>query len=358
MMRNLEVSSSKASYQIHTGREKFFNIEPHDVVICDENVKEFALKKYGELGAWIFVTASEDLKTLSGCASVMEEMAKKGVNRTSKVIAIGGGAVQDAATLIASIYMRGLVWLYIPTTLMAMMDSCIGGKSSINLGNFKNILGNFYPPSEVIIETGFVATLSKEDISCGIAEGGKICFASSPEALNSFSAQVSHWRESGSDETLVAAIFDSLAKKKWFIEIDEFDRKERKLLNFGHSFGHALEASTNFSVAHGIGVLIGMEAAICHASAFKNSVGIRQFIKTEVEFSASTTKKLRIFKEVFYSAMTMDKKNSTNTQNLILPGKTGALEIVSFALNKESLNACFSALEKALSDLGFSYEVF
>ena len=301
--------------------------------------------------------ANEELKTLEACARLLEEIAEMRITKDFEMVAVGGGTVQDAVTLIASLYMRGLAWIYVPTTLMSMLDSCIGGKSSINLGRYKNVIGNFYPPKAVYIDPRFALTLSPEDISCGVSEGAKICFAASTESFEDFAEEINKWRLTGTETDLLAAVFTALEKKKWFIEIDEFDRNERKLLNFGHSFGHALEAASDFSFAHGIGVLIGMLAAIDLSGRKSATKSLSSFISQEISESKVTNRKYVIDRKVFLDALARDKKNSGQQQNLILPDSLGRLAVHAFPLDVDSLEKCWKSLTDALAELGFTYEV-
>ena len=177
------------------------------------------------------------------------------LTRGGSVIALGGGIVQDLGTMAASVYMRGVRWAYAPTTLMSMADSCIGGKSSLNVSGVKNLAGNIYPPASVVVDPDFITSLEVEDVAAGLGEAVKIAFCAGPEVFASF---LRHYEDRAHWEPLIEGV---LTAKKWFIEIDEFDHAERRLLNFGHTFGHALEAATDFSVNHGVAVIMGMLAA-------------------------------------------------------------------------------------------------
>lgn len=357
MISDLEVASANSTYLVTLGLEKIHLSGKKHIFLCDEKLKDEALRRFPKDGPWIFRQASEDLKTFESCASILEEMAMKGVNRDYELVAIGGGAVQDIATLVASVYMRGIDWVYVPTTLMAMMDSCIGAKSSINVGPYKNLAGNFYAPNAIYIDPVFASTLSQEDLSCGIAEGAKICFASDVESFRLFITWIEKWRVSKSVLDLQEAIFLALNKKKWFIEIDEFDRKERKLLNFGHSFGHALEASTSFHISHGIAVLVGMQSALIHAKGSIVITALSDFIASEIVASGLKTRKLMINRTTFTTALSKDKKNTSEFLKLVLPNDDGFLEVVSFPLNQDSLEECFASTRDALDELGIDYEV-
>jgi len=273
------------------------------------------------------------------------------------VIAIGGGALQDLVTLATSIYMRGIRWVYVPTTLMSMLDSCIGGKSSINLGEYKNLIGNFYPPKTIYINPIFLETLSQVDIACGLAEGLKICFAASDQDANRFKLLIRNWREFQKSESIEEAVFLSLEKKKWFVEVDEFDKNERKLLNFGHSFGHALEAATNFMVPHGIGVLIGMASAVNYSISSENTLRLKEWVKEELQLIKLNIPTMKIFQEKFLNALQRDKKNTSTQLCLIVPDNLGTLHPKFMELSQQTLLDCFQILVKTIDELELSYEI-
>jgi len=238
----------------------------------------------------IVIHADERAKSLDQMAGLIGAMRDRGTTRGSKVIAIGGGVVQDAASFAASVYMRGIEWAYIPTTLLAMADSCIGGKSSINVGRYKNIVGTIHPPTEVIIDPDLAGTLSPEQVAAGLCEAAKIALCRGAEALERYFAIAP--TAQASTATLTEVIALSLQAKKWFIEIDEFDRGERLLLNFGHTFGHAIEAESRFAISHGIGVGLGMLAAFHFGEAlgrdYRGTPDINQFRRHIRELSKSS----------------------------------------------------------------------
>jgi 3-dehydroquinate synthase len=222
---------------------------------------EFFAPAFAEVGASaIFIEATEANKSLDASPGVIEKIRKAGANRQTELVAVGGGIVQDLSAFIASVYMRGLKWSYMPTTVLAMVDSCIGGKSSINVGPYKNLVGTFHPPQRVLIDPALAETLPDDQKASGLIEAAKICFCRGEQ---SFARHVSYGPSVGMDTAaLERVIVNSLQSKKWFIEIDEFDKGERLLLNFGHTFGHAIEGATHFAVSHGIAVGLGILCAI------------------------------------------------------------------------------------------------
>jgi 3-dehydroquinate synthase len=205
------------------------------------------------------IVASETSKSLDRISGVVEELRRLGVSRKTTLVAVGGGVVQDITCFLATIYMRGLDWIYVPTTLLAMADSCIGGKSSINVGPYKNLVGAYCPPQGVRVDPLLVDTLSAEQRVAGLCEAAKICFCRGASHYRDYAALQADAESSSS--VLAEVVGLSLAAKTWFIEVDEFDRDQRLLLNFGHTFGHAIEAASEFRIPHGVAVGVGMLTA-------------------------------------------------------------------------------------------------
>jgi len=206
------------------------------------------------------LSAVEPTKSLDQMTDVIVALRDHRATRATTLMALGGGVVQDVSAFSAAIYMRGIRWIYVPTTLLSMVDSCIGGKSSINVGKYKNIVGTFHSPAEVVIDPELIATLSTEQLAAGLCEAAKICLCRSADCFADYLALDPANATDAASMAKVIAL--SLTAKKWFIEIDEFDRNERLVLNFGHTFGHAIEAASNFGVNHGIAVGLGMQAAL------------------------------------------------------------------------------------------------
>jgi len=148
---------------------------------------------------------------------------------------------------------RGIDWIFIPTTLLSMVDSCIGSKSGINIGKYKNQVGSFHPPIEIYIDVSFLKTLPKKDMINGIGEMVKHVLIKGQKPYEELLKNVGNINEK--------MIHDSLLIKKEIVEEDELEKGRRKLLNYGHTFGHALEGYTNNKIPHGLGVLIGMDMA-------------------------------------------------------------------------------------------------
>ena len=257
----LEIRSSFKSYPIEIsqgGVYKFLMTVDSKYKIVDKKV--FNLWASLEIDSPILVDATEENKTLLKVSSLIESLRDIGASRNSNLIAVGGGIVQDLSTFIASSYMRGIKWYYAPTTLLGMVDSCIGGKSSINVGKFKNIAGNFFPPESIHIDVNFCKTLTDQQLVEGLFEAAKICYAHSDKKFIEYLSLI-NLKKPLHDLDFEKIVALSLKTKKHFIEEDEFDNGIRLLLNFGHTFGHAIESAGNYSIPHGVAVGLGMVSA-------------------------------------------------------------------------------------------------
>lgn len=262
MSASFDIAAATGSYsvQIEPGAFAARLAEwPQAVVIADEFFRE-TLSRLKTTHPPLCYPALEPTKSLDVAPELIERLRKCGANRQTTIVAIGGGVIQDVAAFAASIYMRGVRWIYVPTTVLAMVDSCIGGKSSINVGPYKNIVGTFHPPQSILIDPGLARTLPFDQQAGGLIEAAKICFCRGAESFRGYLEFNAH--PGMETQALAGLVEHSLRAKKWFIEIDEFDQKERLLLNFGHTFGHAIEGATHYSISHGIAVGLGMLCAI------------------------------------------------------------------------------------------------
>lgn len=294
----------------------------------------------------LLITASEEKKTLEGCKGIIETLVERNIRKNHTLIAIGGGIIQDITSFIASILFRGINWSFYPSTLLAQADSCIGSKTSINLGDKKNLLGNFYPPVNIFIDPCFLDTLPKNEIKSGIGEILHFYFYSASSLIGDLVDEYERLLES--PKLLVGYIKESLAIKKSVIEVDEFDRGERNKFNFGHTFGHALETMTNYGISHGQAVTIGMDIAIY----LSERLGYMDK-KTLDSMHKILRKNIPIFEmkeyslDVYLQALSKDKKNVGNDLVCILASKPGSLHKVQLTFDyklKEMIAAYFNTL--------------
>jgi 3-dehydroquinate synthase len=266
-----EIGAEGGAYTVDLTRDALTAALPamrDGVVIADEHFARL-LEARGQPA--ITLIADEAAKSLDAVGDVIVRMRQAGATRGTHLWAIGGGAIQDVAGFVASIFMRGIQWTYLPTTLLGMVDSCIGGKSSINVGAYKNIVGTFHTPRTILIDPSLTATLNTAQRVAGLAEAAKICFCRDDAT---FTRYLRHEPHPGlRPEAFEPIIALSLGAKKWFVEIDEFDRKERLLLNFGHTFGHALEGASGFRLSHGVAVGVGVLCALALSRVLGASPG-------------------------------------------------------------------------------------
>ena len=273
------------------------------------------------------VEALEDNKSLEVVPGLVRRLSESGIRRDHLLLAIGGGIIQDMTCFIASMLFRGIDWAFLPTTLLSQADSCIGSKSSINAAGVKNLVGNFYPPRMISLAAEFLATLDDRDVRSGVGEMIKVHAIDGPASFDRLAA--SYDRILAEPDVMLEFIRDSLLIKQGLIEIDEFDRGPRNVMNYGHSFGHAIEAATEFAVPHGIAVTMGSDMA--------NHVALRLGRLPERDFARmhpTMRKNYRGFEavpvplNVLMDALGKDKKNVGNDLTLILPDSKSHIEKV------------------------------
>ena len=209
--------------------------------------------------------------------------------------------------------------VFFPTSLLAQGDSCIGSKTSINFGKFKNQVGGFYPPNKIFVDSKFLDSLSKEEIQSGLGEMAHYFVVSGEEDFERFKNEYS--RVFNNKNILNGLIARSLEIKKSYIEIDEFDKNERQVFNYGHSFGHAIESLTSYKIPHGIAVSIGMDMA--------NFISMKKgYISSEIRENSKelfekiwfghSEKVKNLDVKIFLNALSKDKKNKGDLLGLIL----------------------------------------
>lgn len=241
-----------------------------NVTIIDENVNNLFFRKHSS-DKLIIIKSEEQIKSLENATKILKLFSTLKINSKNTIIVIGGGILQDLIGFCASIYCRGIDYILIPTTLLSQTDSCVGGKTSINFNDKKNILGTFYPPKEILIYTNFVETLPVLDLYSGIGEIYKFYILQSK--IKKFPKDICL------TSTLKKVIYEELKFKISILHKDEFDKKERKFLNFGHTFAHALEISSKYKIPHGIAVIIGSMIAIEISNQLKNNESYEKILE-------------------------------------------------------------------------------
>lgn len=347
-LSEFSVRSSSGSYDVRIGAGGFAAAVSRgdDVVVIDAVLAHMVPERAAPV---LVIEASEDTKTLAGCERLILSLRENGVRRGDHVLAVGGGVVQDIATFTTDVYMRGLAWTYVPTTLMSMVDSCIGGKSSINVGDVKNLVGGIYPPDAVVIDPVFLGSLTPTALAAGFCEAVKIAYCRGPEAFDEYLERYDRF-----DTDPAALIEHVLRAKRWFVEIDEHDKKERRLLNFGHTFGHALETAVDHTLSHGLAVAVGVLCAIEHpASAGGPEVdALEAHCRMLLASAPGVAEALARFDLSRYErAFRADKKHGSSDFRLILPAPGGGVVEVGTVNTADGWRAVEGATRRTLDSL-------
>jgi 3-dehydroquinate synthase len=239
----INIKSRSKNYTVNF-RKNVPNVQTNDILVIDKNVFEL-YDVSSQFDKVIKVNAIEENKNMDCVLQIVDQLSHYNTKKSDIMHVYGGGITQDVAGMAASMYKRGLMWNYTPTTLLSMCDSCIGSKVNVNFKKSKNQLGTMYPPNEVNIDTKYLQTLSTSDIDSGIGE-----------ILKLFSIAGIPWDVTNTSDSIRTC----LNIKKAVIEEDEYENTIRPILNYGHTFGHVFETLSDFKIPHGIAVLLGMYA--------------------------------------------------------------------------------------------------
>ena len=311
------------------------NINNSDFLIIDRSLKDiYNFSKFENKIIWL--EAKEETKSFENLVPVIQNLLELGIKRNSRIVAIGGGIIQDTVSFISSILFRGIEWIFFPTTLLSQGDSCIGGKTSINFGKYKNQLGNFNPPNKVSICFEFLKTITDKEYRSGIGEMCHFYFVSGRSDVDFFTSKYKG-AINKVPQDLIDVVERTLLIKRGFVENDEFDKKERLLLNYGHSFGHALESLTNYSIPHGIAVCHGMKISN-FISKFYSFLGQKEYLEMHEILQTicegqSQVKKIDVKK--FFNALKKDKKNINNNPRVVLTNGIGKMFLKEITLTDD-----------------------
>lgn len=332
----LKIKSKVSNYQlgfVDTIQEIEQQIDqPNTITFIDSNVNLLYPSLQRESN--IVLVSSESAKSYAGVGDVLQLLTERRANIQTKLVVIGGGVLQDLIGFCASIYCRGIEYTLIPTTLLAQVDSCVGGKTSINFENKKNIIGTFYPPTNIIIYSDFVKTLSKLDFYSGVGEIYK--FHILQNKIDDVSIDINRM------------VLDGLTYKTSILELDEFDKGERRYLNYGHTFGHALETSSENTIPHGLAVILGCMIATRIARKLGYTVEDYDKIIT-LGVSLFQASGINLNPEWFdFDALveiTKSDKKSTGKLTMVLVDRNPFLEVVeNFSIVKEALKETYESI--------------
>ncbi|MBN1177563.1 MAG: 3-dehydroquinate synthase [Dehalococcoidales bacterium] len=323
-MKKLKVELGISSYDVRVGsgllprvglwlKEREFSGKA--VIITDTNVGELYADdlERGLANAEFEVTilevpAGEEQKSLETAARLYDDLTDAYTERNTPVLALGGGVIGDLAGFVAATYMRGVPLVQVPTTLLAQVDSSIGGKTAVDHGKLKNIIGTFYQPRMVVADIDTLATLPEEEITNGLAEVVKSAVIRNRRFFDFLDINIDKALECHPSvmETLV---LETARIKADIVEKDEKEEGLRGILNYGHTIGHAIEAVSNYEIKHGQAVAIGMMAAAKISSRMEVLDG-GEIVKLEqiIERAGLPTQMPDMDKEAVWQAMQHDKK--------------------------------------------------
>ncbi len=305
------------------------------LIVADKNIPKkfiFNIKKslkQKKIYIYLF-NASEINKNMNSVDKILKILLKKNFSRDDCVISVGGGITGDVSGFVASLFKRGLKFINMPTTLLSQVDSSIGGKTGVNSKYGKNLIGSFYQPNLVITDTQFLKSLSKREIICGYGEVLKHSLISDKNFFNFLNKYVKKILNLSSP-FIEKTIYESCKIKKIVVEKDEKEKGLRKILNFGHTFAHAYEASLGYSkkLNHGEAVILGMKTALNFSlknSSFKKKeyeLIINHIKNAKLNYSLNKFFSLKDLNKIL-SFMIKDKKNNSSKINLVLLKKIGS----------------------------------
>ncbi|MEN6319100.1 MAG: 3-dehydroquinate synthase [Syntrophaceae bacterium] len=303
----------------------------HHIIITDSNVSSIygeplleRMIKMGLKADMIEFPAGEESKNIKTTLDIVGRLLKLGADRKSALIALGGGVVGDITGFIASMYMRSLPYVQIPTTLVAQVDSSIGGKTAIDLPEGKNLLGAFYQPKGVFIDVKFLDTLPEVEFNNGLAEVIKCGIIDDEKFFHYLEEHVDAVKEQD-HSILVKLVENSCRIKKGIVEIDERENGLRRVLNFGHTIGHAIEAESHYTVSHGNAVSLGMIAAIrISAKMYELPTEDQKRIERLIEVAGLPIRiPQQISTEGILSRLKTDKKKEGDIIHFVLLKKIG-----------------------------------
>jgi 3-dehydroquinate synthase len=273
------------------------------------------------------ISSGEDRKTLQDLLPVYETLLRAGIERSTPVLALGGGVVGDMAGFVAATLLRGVPFVQVPTTLLAMVDASVGGKTGVNHPAGKNLIGAFHQPIAVMIDPMVLKSLPPRELRGGLAECIKHDIIRDAAGFDHLEQNIQRALDLEIDN-LAALVAHNVAIKARVVEADPFENGERAHLNFGHTFGHAIETISQYSYSHGESVALGM----CAAAALAVKLGMlaepqRQRIVSVIQQAGLPTTGLRLDVDQVVSAMAFDKKVRSGRVRFVLPDRIGHVVI-------------------------------
>jgi 3-dehydroquinate synthase len=361
-MKNIQVNIPGDSYPIFIGKNIFdklnflinkYRLQKNIFLVIDNNIYALYKTKIDffvlnwKNKVYIHKFFSNELnKSNKSIEKIFSDLISNGFGRDTLIIAVGGGITGDLTAFAASTYARGVELIHVPTTLLAMVDSSIGGKTGINFDNIKNLIGTFYQPKFVLIDPSFLNTLPLDEILCGIGEIIKYAFLMGEDYFNFVKQNLN--RLIGLDpKIIIKVIHDCVSFKSSIVAEDEKEKSGlRKILNLGHTFGHAIEIEQNYSIKHGEAVVCGLACAL-HLSNKKKLLNddlLSHYLSLIIEF-VNFIKIERYNTNKLIEVMQRDKKSKDDKIKFVLPLKAGNILVDVEATKDEILYSLINGLE-------------
>lgn len=326
-MKNIKVKLKTSIYDVVVGSgvldqvKTYFNLDRKVFVITDDGVPTKYVEKItaNAKESFVYTVASgEQSKNIQNYTSIISAMINFGMTRTDVIVAVGGGVVGDLGGFVASTYMRGIDFYNVPTTLLAMVDSSIGGKTAIDFDGVKNVVGAFYQPKKVLVDVDTSKTLSKRQISNGLAESIKM-------AVTLDKGLFEILKDKDILENLEEIIYRSILIKVKVVTKDEKESGLRKVLNFGHTLAHGIESSEKMqNLYHGEAVSIGM-IPMCSSTVQKELIHVLKKANLPIDYNGDIDSALSYVKH--------DKKCKGDNIDVIWVEKKGSFKMITMRIS-------------------------
>jgi 3-dehydroquinate synthase len=292
--------------------ESIKKFDSNDYLIIDKNIYDL----YGYCSKnTLVIDPSEEIKTADMSLQICDFLLEKKFSKSDTLHVVGGGVIQDLSAFTAKIFKRGIKWVFYPTTLLSQCDSCIGGKTALNHHNFKNQIALFSSPEKVIIDLSFLSSLPQRELISGQGEIIKLFITGGSYFVNNFNTF-----------SMKDKIKNSLLIKKSIIEVDEFESNLRKVLNYGHTFGHIIESLSKYNILHGEAVILGIYII---NKMFDENKEIEKFVEENIDISLiKDFDPLEVYKNI-----SSDKKVFNNKINFVNSPEPGLSEFIPTEIN-------------------------
>jgi len=334
-VKTLGIQGSQGQSNIYVGEsldrlEHYVPAGRRAIIVTDSVVRDLYGERFPK-GDVISIGTGEKIKTLATIEKIMDQLIQLEADRSAFIVGIGGGIVCDIAGFAASVYLRGLDFGYVSTTLLAQVDASVGGKTGVNFGGYKNMVGVFNQPGFVICDIALLETLPDVEIACGFAEIVKHAVIADKEMFI-FLEQNSHKALALEGSVIQRLVYDSVRIKAGVVEQDEREKGERRKLNFGHTFGHAIEKTAG--LRHGEAVSLGMviagalsvEKGLLHPDDQGRIVALLKSLGLPV--------RMEVDKDAVLEAMQKDKKRQGNSIKFVLADGLGKAVVQDVSLDE------------------------